>query len=103
MEKKKPDVEWLLVVLAIFHPDNEIFKKGYVPPKRQSPYSPEMPLFNNSDQLLTNLPILSRKELTKGRGNIFMTKEEKCVAKLKAKTARLQAAQEAVRKETERL
>jgi len=103
MDKKKPDIDWLLVVLAIFDPDNDIFKKGYVPPKRQSPYSPEMPLFNNSDELITNLPLLSRKELLKGRGGLFLTKEQKLQAKLQAKTARLQAMQDSIAKQRAKL
>lgn len=31
-EKHVPDKRWLVDVLATFKPDDEIFKKGYVPP-----------------------------------------------------------------------
>ena len=97
LEKRKPDTTWLLAVLALLDADNDVFKKGYIPPKRQTPLQPQVELqINNSDNLLTDLPHLSRKELLRGRNNIFLTKEEKIQAKLQAKMLRVQAMQESI-------
>ena len=104
MEKYKPDSAWLLAVLSVMSPDNEIFKKGYRPPPRKSPAQPlaEMQI-NNHDDLFTGLPTLSRKELLRGRNNIFLTKEEKIQAKLQAKMLRAQAIQESIAKQQAKL
>ena len=97
LEKRKPDTAWLLAVLALLHPENEVFTKGYFPPKRQNPLQSQVEFqINNSDNLLTDLPHLSRKELLRGRNNIFLTKEEKLEAKLQAKMLRVQAMQESI-------
>ena len=104
MEKYKPDSAWLLAVLSVMSPDNEIFKKGYRPPPRKNPAQPfsEMQI-NNHDDLFTDLPTLSRKELLRGRNNIFLTKEEKIQAKLQAKMLRAQAIQESIAKQQAKL
>ena len=104
MEKYKPDSAWLLAVLSVMSPDNDIFKKGYRPPPRKNPAQPfaEMQI-NNHDDLFTDLPTLSRKELLRGRNNIFLTKEEKIQAKLQAKMLRAQAIQESIAKQQAKL
>ena len=83
LEKRKPDTAWLLAVLALLDENSEVFKKGYIPPKRQTLLHPQVELtVNNQDNLLTDLPHLPRKELLRGRNNIFLTKEERLEAKL---------------------
>ena len=104
MEKYKPDSAWLLAVLSVMSPDNEIFKKGYRPPPRKNPAQPLADMqINNHDDLFTGLPTLSRKELLRGRNNIFLTKEEKIQAKLQAKMLRAQAIQESIAKQQAKL
>ena len=55
----------------------------------------QMPV-NNDDDFLSDLPQLNRRELLRGRNNIFLSKEEKLEAKLQAKMLRVQAMQESI-------
>lgn len=59
MEKKPADVRWLLTLLAIFVPDDEVFKKSYryVPPPKPVPVEP---MLDNSDGFWDDLPPLSQ-------------------------------------------
>ena len=89
--KKRPDSRWVLGLLAWLDKDCPIFRKGYVPPKREyGPHNGDMLVVDNADGLLSDLHPLSRRELGKGRGNLFLTKAQKLQHKLARKEARLQ-------------
>ena len=36
LDKRRPDTAWLLAVLSLLNPENEVFKPGYIPPRRQT-------------------------------------------------------------------
>ena len=100
LDKRRPDTAWLLAVLAVMNPENEVFQPGYIPPKRKAAVDKPVPLaqmpVNNEDDFLSDLPQLNRRELLRGRNNIFLSKEEKLEAKLQAKMLRVQAMQESI-------
>ena len=82
------------------NPENEVFQPGYIPPRRKTTVVKPVPLaqmpVNNEDDFLTDLPQLTRRELLRGRNNIFLSREEKIEAKLQAKMLRVQAMQESI-------
>ena len=61
MEDHMPDTAWLLTLLGIFCPDDEIFAKSYryVPQKKSTLEI----TFDNSDAFYENLPPLTEKEI----------------------------------------
>ena len=53
---------------------------------------------SNEDDFLTDLPQLNRRDLLRGRNNIFLSREEKLEAKLQAKMLRVQAMQDSIQR-----
>ena len=60
LDKRRPDTAWLLAVLAVMNPENEVFQPGYIPPKRKAAVDKPVPLaqmpVNNEDDFLSDLP-----------------------------------------------
>ena len=63
MHKRESDSDWIIKLLGIFKPDDEIFKKSYkyIRP-RPVPIEPEM---NNADGFYDDIPKLREKEIRK--------------------------------------
>ena len=61
---RMPDAAWLIDVLGVMTPNDEIFTKSYVWTKPQESRPPET-TFDNVDGLFDGLPRLSEKELRK--------------------------------------
>ena len=79
MTRNKPDKEWMLELLGILNPGDDIFKKGYKPPTKN---------FNTATRIATqNFPIregffdglevLSAKDLRKKSSISFVSKKER--------------------------
>ena len=100
LDKRRPDTAWLLAVLAVMNPENEVFQPGYIPPRRKTTAVKPVPMaqmpVSNEDDFLTDLPQLTRRELLRGRNDIFLSREEKIEAKLQAKMLRVQAMQDSI-------
>ena len=62
-EKRQPDKQWALQILAVLKPDHKFFTKSYVPKK-----AIDLILLDNSDGFLDGLPPGKYK---KRKGNIF--------------------------------
>jgi hypothetical protein len=57
---RQPDVKWLLTVLSTVTPDDDIFKKSYVPPARESKLS-QIEAIELPASFLKDLPETKRK------------------------------------------
>ena len=57
----------MLGILSYIHPENEIFRKGYHPPKKER-VQQEDPTIPNRNGFFDNLPPLSVNDLRKGNG-----------------------------------
>ena len=69
----------MIGLLSKMHPDHEIFKKGYHPPKKERVQQAE-PTIPNHNGFFDNLPPLSSSELRKGNGfklNLLTKKQRK--------------------------
>ena len=64
MEKRKPDTKWLLMLVAIFIPDDEIFRKDWRYVKSQKSV-PVEPMLDNQDGMWDNLPQLTESQIRK--------------------------------------
>ena len=64
-EKHQPDKRWIIDMLATFYPEDEIFKKSYMPPQKKNKLS-EIKAVELPESFLKDLPISRRK--TKRRG-----------------------------------
>ena len=60
-------------------------------------------MVDNSDGLLTGLNMLSRKELTRGRGGLFLSKAEKLQYKLERKQHQLDKMMLSIEKQKEKI
>ena len=79
MRRHLPPRDWMLGLLSKMHPDNEIFKKGYHPPKKERAQQVQ-PTIPNHNGFFDNLPPLSASELRKGNGfklNLLTKKQRK--------------------------
>ena len=59
-EDKQPDAKWLLTCLSTFTPDDDIFKKSYVPPVKESKLS-QIEAIELPSSFLKDLPLTKRK------------------------------------------
>ena len=64
-EDKQPDAKWLLTCLSTFTPDDEIFKKSYVPPVKESKLS-QIEAIELPSSFLKDLPLTKRKVKRRG-------------------------------------
>ena len=66
MRKKSPDREWMVKLLALWKPDDEIFAKSYryTPPKKVVVADYE---FKNEDGFFDELPPLTENEIRNSR------------------------------------
>ena len=56
----KPDVNWLIILVSIVNPDDEIFEPHYKYIRERKIIEP---MFDNSDGLFSNMPMLTEKEI----------------------------------------
>ena len=56
----KPDVNWLIILVSLVNPDDEIFEPHYKYVRERKIIEP---IFDNSDGLFTNMPMLTEKEI----------------------------------------
>ena len=89
LSARAPNVEWMVDVLAILNPKDEIFKKSYmyVRPKETSKIEPVM---NNTDGLYDNLPPLSESALRKTNRLQMPKVEREKIAQRKLERAKAQ-------------
>ena len=91
MRMKPPDSAWLIDVISVFNPSDEIFNPNYY----FFPTKPDVVIrtFDNSDGLLIGAMPLSCKEIRK-TNRMRMPREEKLALKLeRAKKAKLKYAE----------
>ena len=86
MRKRLPDAEWLVELLALWKPADEIFQKNYVY-VRPRPATAMTVDLDNSDGFFENLPRLSAKEIKMTR-RMRVPKRIRVKAALKALEAR---------------
>ena len=80
LQEREANSEWYCTLLAIFDPDNEIFAKSwrYIRPK----LVPEAQVvFENDDDLFTDLPPLTEKEVRSTK-RLRVPKEQKAAIRL---------------------
>ena len=76
-KRNLPNVEWMLLVLAILTPNDEIFGKSYMPPQKVRKDSiaevalPDDPVFESLDDVFAG-----RKRGKKAAGSLFQTRDE---------------------------
>ena len=77
IQKKLGDTQWLLTVLNVLDTEHPIFSKEffYVKPCKKKALN-ALPLVDNSDGFLNNLPLLSSKQ-KKGSRVLRLTKTER--------------------------
>ena len=76
-DKHQPDKRWIIDMLATFYPQDDIFKKSYLPPPKKNKLS-EIKAVELPESFLKDLPISRRKTKRKGlklqRGGITQQK-----------------------------
>ena len=60
LKKNAPEKQWLLGLLALLAPDNEVFVKGYMPPHRMRA-EVEAQMIDNNDGFFNGLHTLNSK------------------------------------------
>ena len=75
--KKTADTAWLVQVLHLANPKDEIFARDYVYVKPVKPKAAvNLPMMNNADGFYDNLPMLSSKKKQR-KGQLRLTKAQK--------------------------
>jgi hypothetical protein len=82
MKVRSPDREWLLKLLALWMPDDEIFKTDYFYVKVKKITTAEV-VYDNEDGFWDKLPDLSEKEI-RGMNRLKVPKAERLALKLAA-------------------
>ena len=92
MRKKTADSEWMVKLLALWSPADEIFNKDYVwhRPKKQTNTQIE---YTNADNFWSGLPELSEAEI-RGSRRLRIPKAERLRLKMQGVQARRQELEE---------
>ena len=77
MQRNKPDKEWMLGLLGVMDPNNDVFKKGYKPPPKTFSNAVHMQQQNLPirEDFFDGLDVLSAREMRQKSSISFMSKK----------------------------